>query len=144
MVYFFWHETSSTSKCSCTWNTWDMELTLTLIKQKQCPLVPFLGPNCPRGPILSFSNKITWMVNQEEMDPNFSFTNVPPEQTIYLLSARKTIRQSFSYLLGFYITKYYKKTIHLKTRMRAKVATCLLLHSLKPVCQVQLTKKFSL
>lgn len=38
----------------------------------------------------------------------FSFTNVPPEQIIYLLGARKTIRQTFCYLLGLYIMKHYK------------------------------------
>lgn len=31
------------------------------------------------------------------------------EQIICLLSARKAIRQTFSYLLGFYIMKHYKQ-----------------------------------
>lgn len=77
-------------------------------KTETMPIGPIFGTQLPKRSHFIFFGQ-NHMVNQEEMDPNFSFTNVPPEQTIYLLSARKTIRQSFSYLLGFYITKYYKK-----------------------------------
>lgn len=43
------------------------------------------------------------------------------EQIIYLLSTRKAIRQTSSYLLGFYIMKHYKqRTIKFESEEECK------------------------